>query len=167
MRKSATVWFMGLPCSGKSTLAESLYRTPTTIHLDGDILRKGLCSDLGFSKEDRTENIRRTAHLAQFLNEGGHNVTASFITPSKHHQIDIRKIIDNLVLVYVKCPVDVCKERDVKGMYAKAEAGEIKDFTGVSAKFVEPANPDIILPTASLTLQECLEILKRDIPKYW
>lgn len=167
-RIPATVWFIGLPCSGKTTLSEALYRTPTTIHLDGDILRKGLCKDLGFSAKDRRENLRRAAEVCKIMNEWGHNATAAFITPTKALRQQVRDIIDNVVMVYVKCPIEVCEERDVKGMYAKARTGEIKDFTGISDPFEEADDDaDIILDTSELTVAECMDILGREIPKYW
>jgi len=165
----ATVWFMGLPCSGKTSLADRLYRSPQTIHIDGDCLRgKGkLCSDLTFTPEDRMENLRRAACVAELMNLNGFNVTASFITPTKEAQDLIRNTIENLILVYVKCPVEVCAERDVKGMYKQAREGKISNFTGISAPFHEPENPDITVETDKLDTQECIRILEEEIPKYW
>jgi adenylylsulfate kinase len=167
MNRTATVWFMGLPCSGKTTIANKLYRSPNTIHLDGDILREDLCCDLGFTEKDRWENIRRAASVAKLLNNTGFNVTASFITPTEASQELVRDILDNVVMVYVKCPVEICIKRDVKGMYQKAIDGEIKEFTGISAPFDVPDNPEITLDTTVLTPDECIEILNEEIPKYW
>jgi len=166
-QKNVTVWFMGLPCSGKTTLASMLNRTPTTIHLDGDVLRKGVCKDLGFSIEDRVENIRRASAIAELLNKNGHNVTASFITPTKDVQNLVKKTIKNLVLVYIKCDLEACIKRDVKGMYKKAQSGEIKDFTGISAPFEEPYKPDIVCDTTEQSSYHCWHYLEDEIPKFW
>jgi len=159
---SPTFWFVGLPCSGKSTLAKKLKevladKNRHIIHFDGDLLRSGLNEDLGFSEEDREENLRRAAHLAKMFNEKGHSVVCSFITPTKEMRNMIRNIIPNLTFVYVKCPLDVCKERDVKGMYAKAEKGEIENFTGVDSPFEEPENAEVIVNSDELSEEEALE----------
>ena len=132
-----TTWLFGLPCSGKSTIAEGLIG-PTTVHLDGDYLRETLNEDLGFSKEDRTENLRRAAGVAQALNEQGFDVVASFITPYREQREMIDDVVENLAFVHVHAPVEVCEERDVKGMYEQARDGEIENFTGVSDPFEEP-----------------------------
>jgi adenylylsulfate kinase len=120
-----TIWLFGLPCSGKTTIAKQLIKGVKSIHLDGDIVRATLCSDLGFSPEDRMINIRRIAQVCQILNEQGITCTCSFVTPLESHREALRGIIDNLQLVYVNCPLDDCIERDVKGMYKKAKTGEI------------------------------------------
>jgi len=138
-----TFWFFGLPCSGKTTLALELkkYLEDKNNHIvqfDGDVLRKGLNQDLSFSDSDRKENLRRAANLAQMFNSKGHAVMCSFVTPSNEMRKIIDSIIDNIAWIYVKCSADECMRRDIKGMYAKAKAGEIKDFTGVSASFDEP-----------------------------
>jgi adenylylsulfate kinase len=163
--KGFTVWMMGLPCSGKTTLSNQLYQHDTrTVRLDGDIVRSGLCSDLGFSPEDRIENIRRMAHIAKHLNDQGFDVVGSFLTPSARTQDLVKEIIgDQLILVYVKCPVNVCEARDVKGMYAKARKGEIKYFTGVDAPFVEPVAPDITVDTSLEGVLQTASQLQLDI----
>jgi adenylylsulfate kinase len=162
MTNGRTVWFVGLPCSGKTTLAKRLQAEGDYIHLDGDVLRDGLCSDLRFSAEDRLENLRRAAEVAELLNQQGRNVVASFITPSKDAQVMVQTILSNFITVYVKCPVEVCIERDVKGMYALAIEDKLPNFTGISAPFDEPET-DITIPTNVLTEDESLHILIREI----
>ncbi len=159
---SPTFWFTGLPCSGKSTLGKNLksYLADSNRHvirLDGDVLRGGLNKDLGFSNKDREENLRRAAHLSKLLNGMGHTVIASFITPTEEMRKMIRGIIPNLTFIYAKCSLDTCKKRDVKGMYKKAERGEIKDFTGVSAPFEEPKEAELVVDTENNSIQECLK----------
>lgn len=164
---SPTFWFLGLPCSGKSTLAKKLGdyladKNRRILHFDGDVLRGGLNQDLGFSDEDRKENLRRAAHLAKLFNEKGHTVTCSFITPTREMREMIRKVIPNLTFIYVKCSLETCKKRDVKGMYQKAERGEIKNFTGVDAPFEEPQNADIVVDSEKDDPDSCLlRILKQ------
>lgn len=139
-----TTWLFGLPCSGKTTLAEGLLG-PNTVHLDGDYLRDTLNTDLGFSKEDRTENLRRAAGIAQGLNEQGFDVVASFITPYESQREMIREKISTISFIHVQTPVEVCEERDVKGMYEQAREGEMENFTGIDAPFEEPENGDVAL----------------------
>ena len=159
--KGVTIWFTGLPCSGKTTLAEKLaaelkqkgYRPEC---FDGDITRKYLSKGLGFSKEDRDENIRRVGFVCSLLTRQGVITTAAFVSPYRSIRNEIRQMIGNFVEVYVKCPVEKCMERDVKGMYKKALAGEIKNFTGVSDPYEEPENPEIIVETGRETEIESL-----------
>jgi adenylylsulfate kinase len=150
MMSGETMWLFGLPCSGKTTLAEGLIG-PNTIHLDGDYLRNSLNSDLGFSKEDRTENLRRAAGVAQALNEQGLDVVASFITPYRSQRELIAEKIEDVSFIYVNAPVEVCEERDTKGMYEKARKGEIKGFTGIDAPFEEPEVEEIELEVQTAT----------------
>ena len=145
-----TTWLFGLPCSGKSTLAEGLVG-PNTIHLDGDYLRDTLNTDLEFTKEDRTENLRRAAGVAQMLNEQGYDVVASFITPYREQREMVYEKVDDVSFVHVKAPVDVCEERDVKGMYEQARNGEIENFTGVDAPFEEPEPGEVAVETRTAT----------------
>ncbi len=160
------VWLYGLSGSGKSTIADTLERRLNedgylTQILDGDNIRAGLNNNLGFSDEDREENIRRIAEVAKlFLNAGLVTITA-FITPRLALRELARKIIgeENFCEVYVRCPFDVCASRDVKGLYAKAESGAIKQFTGKDSAFEEPAQADLTLDTEKCSLEECLEIL--------
>jgi adenylylsulfate kinase len=150
MMSGETMWLFGLPCSGKTTLAEGLIG-PNMIHLDGDYLRNTLNSDLGFSKEDRTENLRRAAGVAQALNEQGFDVVASFITPYRSQRELIAEKIEDVSFIYVNAPVEVCEERDVKGMYEKARKGEIKGFTGIDAPFEVPEVEEIGLEVQTAT----------------
>ncbi len=157
--KGVTIWFTGLPCSGKTTLAkavrEELERRGYYVEsLDGDVTRKYLSKGLGFSKEDRDENIRRVGFVCSLLTKAGAIVTAAFVSPYESIRQEIREQIKDFVLVYVRCPVEVCIERDVKGMYKKALAGEIKNFTGISDPYEEPENPEVIVDTDKETIEE-------------
>lgn len=158
----STLWLTGLPCSGKTTLGKILKeefenRGIRTVHLDGDDIRKTLNADLGFSFEDRRENLRRIAHIARLFNQNQSLVIASFISPTDELRKMIKDIVGNLKLFYLKCSLDTCQSRDIKGMYAKAKKGEIKDFTGISSVFEEPANPDLIVDTETLSPEDCLK----------
>lgn len=151
---SFLIWFTGLSGSGKSTIANLLERRlhELNIHtysLDGDNLRRGLNKNLTFSKEDRNENLRRTAEVAGLFIDAGVVVIAAFISPYIKMREEIKEIVgaDNYVEVYVNTALEVCEERDVKGLYKKARAGEIKDFTGISAPFEAPINPTIEIKT--------------------
>ena len=148
--KGFTAWFTGLPCSGKSTIADATAEELRQMglkaeRLDADIIRKHLWRELGYSKEDRDENIRRAAYLAQLLTRNGIAVLTSFISPYQELRDYARKQIGNFVEIYVKCPVEVCIQRDSRGMYRKALAGEIQNFTGVSDPYEEPLNPEVII----------------------
>ena len=152
MNNGFVVWFTGFPCSGKSTLAQMLYdtlhRERISIELfDGDIVRRRLTKGLGFSKEDRIENLRRIAYVAMLLSRNGVGCIAAAISPFKSVRKEIREEIPNYIEVFVDCPVEVCIERDVKGMYKKALAGEIQNFTGVSDPYEPPTNPDLTIHT--------------------
>ncbi|SFS97536.1 adenylyl-sulfate kinase [Halostagnicola kamekurae] len=157
-----TVWLFGLPCSGKTTLAEGLIG-PNTVHLDGDYLRNTLNSDLGFSKEDRTENLRRAAGIAQALNEQGFDVVASFITPYRSQRELIDEKLEDVSFVYVNAPVEVCEDRDVKGMYERARNGEIDGFTGVDAPFEEPEEVELEVRTATRSKEAGIETINREL----
>ncbi|MBV0925512.1 adenylyl-sulfate kinase [Halomicroarcula limicola] len=159
-----TTWLFGLPCSGKSTLAEGLVG-PDTVHLDGDYLRETLNTDLGFSKEDRTENLRRAAGVAQALNEQGFDVIASFITPYRSQRELIYEKVDDVSFVHVQAPVEVCEERDVKGMYQQARDGEIEGFTGVDDPFEEPepGEADLEVRTATHSEEETLKKINTEL----
>jgi adenylylsulfate kinase len=158
-----TIWFMGLPSSGKSTLAKQveneLNRKGYNIeNLDGDGLRQKLHPDLGFSKEDRRINNRRTAYISRLLNKNGIPTIVAQITPFRESQTQARDIIESeseFVMVYVKCDVEECKKRDPKGLYKKAEEGKIENFTGVNHPFQEPKNPEIIVETDKNSIEEC------------
>jgi adenylylsulfate kinase len=159
--KGVTVWFTGLPCSGKTTLALKLIaelkkRGVHPEELDGDITRKYLSKGLGFSKEDRDENIRRVGFVCSLLTRNGAVTTAAFVSPYRSIRAEIRAMIGNFIEIYVKCDLDQCIARDVKGMYKKAIAGEIKNFTGISDPFEEPENPELILETDKESEDECV-----------
>jgi len=163
---AVVVWLTGLSGAGKSTLAHAVEKElhrqgKRTIVLDGDNVRHGLCSNLGFSPEDRTENLRRIAEVARLLVEAGVITLAAFISPMREHRAMIRSIIgpENFIEVYVQCPLEICESRDVKGVYQRARAGEIKDFTGISAPYEAPEVPDLVVATESMKLEECVEQL--------
>jgi adenylyl-sulfate kinase len=157
--KGVTLWFTGLPCSGKSAVADRVadvlrargYRVE---RLDGDIVRQSLTRDLGFSKEDRNENIRRVTFVSKLLTRNGVFVLTSFISPYRDIRAHARREIGAFLEVYAKCPLDVCIRRDIKGMYKKAMEGKIKEFTGISDPYEEPENPEILLETDKEKLEE-------------
>ena len=156
----AVVWLTGLSGSGKSTVATELenelfHHGINTYVLDGDNVRHGLCGDLGFSPKDRSENIRRVGEVAHILCDAGLVVITTFISPYREDRDRVRKIVEgNFVEVFVKCPIEVCEQRDPKGLYKKAKAGEIKDFTGLSAPYEEPTKPELILDTSKQSVAE-------------
>ena len=157
--KGFTLWFTGLPCSGKSTLAVRvqeilLERGMHAELLDGDEVRQNLCKGLGYSKEDRDTNIRRIGYVCNLLSRNGAVAIAAAISPYREIREENRKAIEDCVEVYVKAPIDVLAERDVKGMYKKALAGEIKNFTGVSDPYEEPEQPEILIESDKETVEE-------------
>ena len=162
--KGIVIWFTGLSGSGKSTLANAVnealhFDGLSTYVLDGDNIRHGLCKDLGFSDEDREENIRRIGEVANlFMNAGIITITA-FVSPFIRDRNNVREIIGSkdFIEVYCAADIDICERRDTKGLYKKARLGEIKDFTGISSPYEEPENPEIILDTGSLDLKKCVE----------
>ncbi|SHF90545.1 adenylylsulfate kinase [Salegentibacter echinorum] len=152
--KSFVVWFTGLSGSGKSTIANNVEqklfaKRIHTFSLDGDNIRRGLNADLGFSRKNREENLRRIAEVAKLSIESGKLVIASFISPLRKDREFLKKIIgeDDFVEIFINTPLRVCEERDVKGLYKKARAGEIKNFTGISAPYENPVNPNIEIKT--------------------
>ena len=159
MGKGVTVWFTGLPCSGKTTVADRVAEIlkeqgHRVERLDGDTVRKGLTSDLGFSKEDRNENIKRVTFVAKLLTRNDVIVLATFVSPYIERRQKSREEIGNFMEVYVDCPVEECIKRDVKGMYKKALAGEIKNFTGVDDPYEAPPCPELVVETHNETLEE-------------
>jgi adenylylsulfate kinase len=163
---SCVVWFTGLPSSGKSTIASELEhqlynRGIRTYLLDGDNVRHGLNSNLGFSPEDREENIRRIGEVAKLFVDAGMITFVAFISPYRKDREKARKLLEDgeFIEVYVKCPVEVCEQRDPKGLYQKAKQGEIKEFTGVSAPYEEPLDPEIVLETDKLAVEESVKKL--------
>jgi adenylyl-sulfate kinase len=158
-QKGFTLWFTGLSGSGKTTiaipLAQALRERGLKVErLDGDIVRQSLTSDLGFSKEDRDKNIERVTFVAKLLTRNGVAVLCSFISPYRRRRAKTREEIGEFLEVYVECPVDECARRDVKGLYAKAFAGEIENFTGVSDPYEPPDEPEIVCHTAEETVEE-------------
>jgi len=162
--KSAVLWFTGLSGAGKSTLAhaveERLYNMNCrTFVLDGDNVRHGLCNDLGFSIEDRTENIRRVGEVAKLFTEGGLIVLTAFISPLRTDREGVRNILPegDFIEIFCAASLDACETRDVKGLYKKARAGVIPEFTGISSPYEEPVNPEINVDTGSASLDECAD----------
>jgi adenylylsulfate kinase len=168
-QRGLVIWMVGLSGSGKSTLATALENSLhkegyLTQLLDGDNLRVGINNNLTFSPEDRKENIRRAAETAKLFMNAGLVTICSFISPVEEIRTMAKAIIgEGYTEVFVECPIAVCEERDVKGLYAKARKGEIKDFTGISAPFDAPINPDIKVNTAELTLEESHQVLVNKI----
>jgi len=163
MTTGLTIWFTGLSGSGKTTLSKELEKrlrergVKKLEVLDGDVVRTNLSKGLGFSKEDRDINIRRIGFVAKLLTRNGTLVMGAAISPYRSVREEIRMDIGDFVEVYVKCPVDVCAERDVKGLYKKAMSGEIKQFTGVSDPYEEPINPEVVCETGDETVEESTE----------
>ncbi len=163
-QKGCVIWFTGLSGSGKSTLALEVesklhQRGHLTYVLDGDNVRHGLNKNLGFSPEDREENIRRIGEVAKLFNDAGVIAMTAFISPYRADRDNARELLDEgrFVEVFVDCPLEVCEARDTKGLYQKARAGEIKEFTGISAPYEAPSQPELTVNTDSLTLNECTE----------
>lgn len=158
--KGFTLWFTGLPCSGKSTLAaaiaQELERRGAEVEvLDGDVVRKHLSKGLGFSKADRDENIRRIGFVCGLLSRHGVIAIGAAISPYRAIRDELRASIANFVEIYVKASLETCIRRDVKGMYKKALAGEIKNFTGVDDPYEAPLNPEIVIDTEQDTAPAC------------
>lgn len=172
-QRSAMIWFTGLSGSGKSTIAIALERE---LHkrgllcriLDGDNIRSGINNNLGFSPEARVENIRRIAEVSKLFIDTGVITIAAFISPNNDLREMASTIIgkDNFIEIYVSTSIEECERRDVKGLYAKARRGEIKDFTGISAPFEAPADPALILDTAALSVEESVnKLLELILPR--
>lgn len=166
--KSAILWFTGLSGAGKSTLAhaveEKLHeRGCRTFVLDGDNVRHGLCSDLGFSDEDRTENIRRIGEISKLFLEAGVIVLTAFISPFRRDRELARSVAPHGDFNEIFCDssLEVCESRDVKGLYAKARAGEIPQFTGISSPYEEPVSPELRVDTGTLSVEESADVVLR------
>jgi adenylylsulfate kinase len=162
--KSAILWFTGLSNSGKSTVAHATEEQLHTLGcrtfvFDGDNVRHGLCADLGFSREDRDENIRRIGEMSKLFVEAGVIALTAFISPFRGERNRVRNLAaeGDFLEIYCKCPLEVCEQRDVKGHYKKARAGEIKEFTGISSPYEEPVHPDLVLATDTMSVEQCVE----------
>ena len=169
MQEGFVVWFTGLSASGKTTLAKSVEEElrrrgfSYAQRLDGDVVRQDLTRDLGFSKEDRDENIHRVTFVAELLSKNGVATTCSFISPYRKARANARARCHNFIEVYTYCPLETLIERDPKGLYAKALAGEITGFTGIDDPYEEPENPDIIVHTDKETVAESTEVILRHL----
>lgn len=164
--KGITVWLTGFSGAGKSTLANALHEKLKDLHvnckqLDGDVLRKGINAGLGFSDEDRLENIRRAAEIAKLFVESDFIAICSFITPQEKMRHLAKEIIgkENFIEVFVKCSFEECEKRDVKGLYEKARVGTIANFTGMSSSFETPLNPDIVVDTENQSIELCTTMI--------
>ncbi len=171
-QRGCTIWLTGLSGSGKSTIAvaaeQALAKTGRlTYILDGDNIRHGLNSNVGFSPADRTENIRRIGEVSKLFTDAGLIVFTSFISPYRGDRDAVRKIMGegDFIEAWVQASVDTCEGRDVKGLYKKARAGEIKEFTGISAPYEEPLQPEVVLDTNSQTVDQCVGTLVAHLQK--
>lgn len=170
--KSLMLWFTGLSGSGKSTIANALqhelYKDGISVYLlDGDNLRHGINRNLTFSKDDRKENIRRTAEVGKLFVDAGIVVLVALISPYEEDRKQARALFeaDEFVEVYVKCSIMECEKRDPKGLYKKARLGEIPQFTGISQPYEEPKNPEIIIDTTTMSVEKCVQKIKSFIVK--
>lgn len=164
--KSAILWFTGLSGAGKSTLAHAVEKALfefgcRTFVIDGDNVRHGLCADLGFSNEDRQENIRRVGELSKLFIDAGIIVLTAFISPFQADRYRVRNLVndDEFIEIYCNTNLQTCEQRDIKGLYAKARLGEIADFTGISSPYEPPLNPEIIVNTGSDSLDACVQTI--------
>jgi adenylylsulfate kinase len=162
--KSVILWFTGFSGSGKSTLAHAVEKALydlgcRTYVFDGDNVRHGLCADLGFSKEDREENIRRIGEMSKLFIEAGVIALTAFISPFQADRERVRKLVaeGDFIEIYCRCPLEVCEQRDVKGLYQKARQGKITEFTGISSPYETPENPELVIDTANQPLETCVE----------
>ncbi|MCA1062801.1 adenylyl-sulfate kinase [Rossellomorea sp. AcN35-11] len=168
--QSFILWFTGLSASGKSTianaLAHSLFQQGKQVYvLDGDNVRHGLNHDLGFNEKDRKENIRRIGEVSKLFIDSGQIVLTAFISPYREDRDVVRKLVgpEEFMEVYVHCSIETCEKRDPKGLYKKARKHQITHFTGISAPYEEPENPEIILDTEKNTIEECVESLLSEL----
>ena len=162
--RSALLWFTGLSGAGKSTLAHAVEERLhadgcRTFVLDGDNVRFGLCSDLGFSEEDRRENIRRIAETGKLMVEAGVIAMTAFISPFREDRLRARGLFPHgdFIEIYCATPLEVCEQRDVKGLYRRARAGEVKEFTGISSPYEPPLKPELVVNTGAASLEACVD----------
>jgi adenylylsulfate kinase len=164
---SAVLWFTGLSGSGKSTLANGVEYALNKIHhahtylLDGDNIRHGLNRDLGFTELDRSENIRRIGEVSRLFVDAGIIVLTAFISPFRTDRDQVRALLpmNTFIEIYVKCPLEICEQRDIKGLYKKARQGILKDFTGIDSPYEPPLKPELILETDKMTIAECTNLV--------
>ncbi|MBU4034737.1 MAG: adenylyl-sulfate kinase [Proteobacteria bacterium] len=168
--RSMALWFTGLSGAGKSTLAHAVEERlfsmgANTYVFDGDNVRHGLCRDLGFSREERSENIRRIAEMVKLFLDAGIIALTAFISPFREDRQRVREILgpENFFEIYCRCSLETCEQRDVKGIYRKARLGEVPHFTGITAPYEEPEQPDLVLDTDRQTLAECVEAVVKAI----
>jgi len=161
---SFVLWFTGLSGSGKSTVANAVAKALFDKNirnyvLDGDNVRFGLNKNLGFSAEDRTENIRRIGEVSKLFVDSGQVVLTAFISPFQEDRAQVREILEGneFLEVYVECPLEECEKRDPKGLYKKARSGEIRDFTGIDSPYESPANPEVTINTSTQAVEECVQ----------
>jgi adenylylsulfate kinase len=163
--KSCLIWFTGLSASGKSTIAHLVEKKLheqgiRTYVLDGDNVRHGLNADLGFSREDRKENLRRIVEVCKLMVDAGLVVLTAFISPYREDRAYVKgKLEDDYIEIYVKCSVEECERRDPKGLYKKARSGIIKNYTGVSAPYEEPENPDLVIDTEVMDIEMAVKVV--------
>jgi adenylylsulfate kinase len=164
--RGVILWYTGLSGSGKSTIANEVEKKIFeggyhTYVLDGDNIRFGLNSNLGFSPEDRTENIRRIGEVAKLFVDAGIIVSTAFISPYREDRDRVRSIVEDgdMVEIFVQCDITICEQRDAKGLYKKARAGEIKEFTGISAPYEEPAQAELTIDSGKHSLEECAQMV--------
>jgi adenylyl-sulfate kinase len=169
-QKPRLIWFTGLSGSGKSTLAVQLEAALhaqgfKTYLLDGDNIRSGLNKDLTFTDDARVENIRRISEVCKLFLDAGVVLLSAFISPFKADREQVKSIVgaENYIEVFVDAPLEVCEQRDVKGLYKKARAGEVKNFTGISSPYEKPANPDIVIATDKMSVEQSIDVLMRSI----
>ncbi|HLQ97365.1 MAG TPA: adenylyl-sulfate kinase [Candidatus Dormibacteraeota bacterium] len=162
--KSAIIWFTGLSGSGKSTISVALEallfeKGIHTYRLDGDNIRHGLNRNLGFSQADRTENIRRIGEVSKLMIDAGLLTLTAFISPYEEDREQVRQLVepDEFIEIYIKASLETCEERDPKGLYKKARLGEIKNFTGIDAPYEEPKDPELVIDTDQLSIEEAVE----------
>lgn len=162
--KSVILWFTGLSGAGKSTLAHAVelalfQHECSTFVFDGDNVRHGLCADLGFSPEDRVENIRRIGEMSKLFLDAGVIALTAFISPFRADRDRVRGLVapEDFIEIYCRCPLDICEQRDVKGLYAKARQGLVPNFTGISSPYEAPENPELVIDTGTQSLVDCVE----------
>lgn len=165
-QRSVLIWFTGLSGSGKSTLSVQLEaalhdKGYKTYLLDGDNIRSGLNKDLSFTEEGRVENIRRIGEVSRLFLDAGYIVLSAFISPFKADREQVKSIVgqENHIEVFVDCPLEVCEQRDTKGLYKKARAGEVKNFTGIDSPYERPETPDVTIPSSEMTVDQGVEVL--------